>query len=1157
MDASELFSICRELATEKSTPANLRRMHEVLALSCEAGTRGHTGRFGNLFSQVDYLCKRLGMTTAERMAVQTARRHAANNDEPDESQSAQAGEATAYWLYDLRALTLFVSRVFATSVPTELTALLPKTDRHVPGKRTARRPYIRCIVRHWDATTIVADSDDGEIAIDYGSTEGGRDFSYLRKLLQEGMQLNLLDCEWQEKAPAPSKHAPDEEQPVATVLPRFVVVEPDFLLDVSAIAACFTPYGHHPLLYTVNRLQERPNTQAILLGNYAGTALDDLVNGRRRTESGEDGNDGHESLEEKAKRSLRRSFREQAIRFCACKPFNAEAFKRDALTQTKNIAEAVDALFGTPPATQERTAAPTCFSLDHAILEPSFVCERLGLQGRADLMTTDMQLLVEQKSGKNMKIECKSHDSHGLQREDHYVQLLLYYGILRYNFGRTDRSVDIRLLYSKYHACDGLLIVNYYQQLFREAMRLRNQIVATELFIAREGFDRIMPMLKPGIIYKEVKPDGFFTEHVLPRLQTLDDQLSSLNAIERAYYNRMMTFVYREQACQKLGNGQSALHPGSGSAADLWQMPLAEKTASGNIITGLHITHLDKSERSGGYDLVTLKRPHATPSEATAPTNFRRGDMVYLYAYSHDTEPAPGHTPDVRRSILFKGTLENIVPEQLTVRLNNGQQNRKLLGEGCWAVEHGSSDLMASTALRSIHQFSMSSRQRKDLLLGQRAPQADTRISLSKPRHPAYDAILLRAMQASDYFLLVGPPGTGKTSMALRFLAEEELSRQPSSSLLLSAYTNRAVDEICAMLTHANLPYLRIGSPASCDPRFRSHLIESALNDATHLDDIRHLISATPIIVGTTSTLQARQEIFCLKQFSLCIVDEASQILEPNLIGLLAQQSVGRFILIGDYKQLPAVVQQNEEQTRVSEQCLIDICLTDCRQSLFERLIRWEQRCGRTQFTGILDHQGRMHPAVAHYPCTRFYAEEQLQPVPLDHQKEQGPLYSRPSEDWLDDVLKNRRVVFFDSREREEAAFVATLLCRIHRFYGEAFDADKTVGVIVPYRSQIGLISQALSAAGQSELLNVSIDTVERYQGSQRDVIIYSFAVDHRYQLDFLTANTFTEHGQPIDRKLNVAMTRARRQLIMTGRADILRQVPLFRDIIDMYAADL
>jgi superfamily I DNA and/or RNA helicase len=81
----------------------------------------------------------------------------------------------------------------------------------------------------------------------------------------------------------------------------------------------------------------------------------------------------------------------------------------------------------------------------------------------------------------------------------------------------------------------------------------------------------------------------------------------------------------------------------------------------------------------------------------------------------------------------------------------------------------------------------------------------------------------------------------------------------------------------------------------------------------------------------------------------------------------------------------------------------------------------------------------------------------------------------------------------------------------------------------------------------------VSIDTVERYQGSQRDVIIYSFAVTHRYQLDFLTASTFTENGRLIDRKLNVAMTRARRQLIMTGRSDVLSHAPIFRELIDTY----
>jgi hypothetical protein len=66
-------------------------------------------------------------------------------------------------------------------------------------------------------------------------------------------------------------------------------------------------------------------------------------------------------------------------------------------------------------------------------------------------------------------------------------------------------------------------------------------------------------------------------------------------------------------------------------------------------------------------------------------------------------------------------------------------------------------------------------------------------------------------------------------------------------------------------------------------------------------------------------------------------------------------------------------------------------------------------------------------------------------------------------------------------------------------------------------------------------------------------VIVYAFGVDHRYQMDFLTANTFVENGQLIDRKLNVAMTRARRQLIMTGRKEVLNTSKLFRELIACY----
>ena len=86
------------------------------------------------------------------------------------------------------------------------------------------------------------------------------------------------------------------------------------MLDISSLAACFTAYGHHPLLYTVNRLKPRPNTQATLLGNFASIALDDIIHDPQVT----------------LQQSLARSYREQAERFAACEDFNQETFEQAA-----------------------------------------------------------------------------------------------------------------------------------------------------------------------------------------------------------------------------------------------------------------------------------------------------------------------------------------------------------------------------------------------------------------------------------------------------------------------------------------------------------------------------------------------------------------------------------------------------------------------------------------------------------------------------------------------------------------------------------------------------------------------------------------------------------------------------------------------------------
>ena len=111
------------------------------------------------------------------------------------------------------------------------------------------------------------------------------------------------------------------------------------------------------------------------------------------------------------------------------------------------------------------------------------------------------------------------------------------------------------------------------------------------------------------------------------------------------------------------------------------------------------------------------------------------------------------------------------------------------------------------------------------------------------------------------------------------------------------------------------------------------------------------------------------------------------------------------------------------------------------------------------------------------------------------------------------------------------------------------------MGVIVPYRNQIATIRSEIERLGIDSLRHISIDTVERYQGSQRDVIIYSFTVSRPYQLDFLTSNCFEENGRTIDRKLNVAITRARKQLLMTGNAALLSRNPVFKQLIESSGA--
>lgn len=1081
--------------TPSPAPENLRAkyilLHKVLTQACYQLTADVSFAFANLFSRLDYVCKRARMTPSDRFAIQTLRRncHTALGDRFQPSMEE--------YLYDLRAIVRFVSLSFGEDIPASFVVRMPPSNRPFEGSRQARLPYLRVAVASWNDTEILAATDSEEdpfILIDYARAGYDGDQRYLKDLLQEDMQLNLLDIRIDENN---------------RYLPRLIVVHPDYLLDISTLSACFREYGHHPLNYFLNRLQPRTSTYHILLGNLASQFLDDYI---------------HETADAPVDyaRTLKKFFATAALDFCTC-PLPPD-FHQLAGQQMQNIRTVIHR--------QLPQNVPN-FDRSRTLLEASFICEALGLQGRADLLQKDLTLLIEQKSGKRDEYRHR-------HKEDHFVQMMLYQGVLQQNFSVSAEQLQSFLLYSKYP--DGLTAEHFSEQLFRESIRLRNRIVVQEMAFADGDIGRVCDLLSTDLLNEAQVQNRLWTDYQEPQLAAVLQVLKHATPLAKAYFQRMFTFVAREQVLAKTGGRTEA----SAGFAALWHLPVAEKLETGNLLMGLKLHGKHRSRPDNGFDIVVLDIPS---QEENFLPNFRPGDIIIFYAYQGE--------PDVRRSLLMKGHLTDIRPDRLTLQLRNGQQNPDLIGrpEDTFAIEHDASDLSSTLALRGLYAFLAARTDRKELLLGVRPPTVDTSRTLQGD-YGRFNPVILQQKQCNDYFLLVGPPGTGKTSCALRYMVEEALTDADASLLLLS-YTNRAVDEICDMLVSSGIAdrhrFLRLGGEYACDERFRQYLLQHSLDDCPRLADIRQRLLSTRIVVGTTTALNSRLNLLGMKRFSLAIIDEASQILEPDLIGLLSARcdtanAIGKFVLIGDYKQLPAIALQGAAEACVTDPLLNAIGLTDCRNSFFERLYRRS----RPPFCSILRHQGRMHPAIADFPNHAFYQREQLVPVPLPHQEESSPYPDAPTPVHpIETLLLTRRMAFIPSAppavthlsektHPEEARIIATLLRHIYRLTAESFEAHRTVGVIVPYRGQIAMIRQEIARLGIPALNDITIDTVERYQGSQRDVIIYSFTISQLGQLSFLTSNTFREGDAWIDRKLNVAITRARKQLLLTGSPALL-----------------
>ncbi len=1037
-----------------------------------------------IFAQTDFLLKKHDADFQLRCRLNDARQRMQHSAEMN------ADILEAHFRADAKAVAFFGALLHGAQVPDALRRLLPMEDA-VLSRRSHDTDYVRFIVSHADETSFYgkAEDEDEEVRVLFADPEDFNhfDWSYLRPLMTEGTQLNIV--------------RPRRRQ--AGWGAGLIVLEPDLLIDVSSVAACFETYGATPLNALLAKVKPQESTLPILLGNLAGQMLDEEV--RRQQDD--------------------TSYAESVREFFSTTPLNIlatgdipPAFHDEARRQQQILRRAM------------RTTLPALVdSLKPAdvMLEPTFFSEMLGLQGRMDFLQLDLSLLIEQKSGKAAWPEPRDGSS-PRPAEKHYVQMLLYMELLRHNFRReydnNAQKLYAFLLYSRYEA--PLVGLGFAPQLFFDAMRLRNGMAAQEMALAHDGFGTLRRLSADDFNLAGLE-GKLWEQFQKPQIERVLRIARGATDEEWDYVARLLQFTAREHLYAKFG---SRTKENSGFASK-WHATLEEKLSTGDIFEQLTLDSPAEGHE-GGVERVTFR---FGANGADERSNFRQGDIVLFYPYARHA------VPDVRHAVCIRGSIEALTPERLTILLRARQSDARVFLRSAgdfWAVEHDFLESSFTGLHRGIFSFLSAPRERRDLLLLKRTPRTNS--TTLNGDYGAFNDLALRVKQADDFFLIVGPPGTGKTSFGMLNTLKEALTEDGASVLVL-AYTNRAVDEICSKLVEEGLPFLRIGGRLSCDPAYHDFLLESRLDACASAAALRERLLSERVIVGTATALSSKPALLALKPWQLAIIDEASQLLEPHLLGLLCakcgtESAIRKFVMIGDHKQLPAVV--------------LTPSAGGADVSLFERLLqRWgnDPRCAY-----MLTRQGRMHEEIADFASRAFY-ENALRPVPLPHQ--QGALAQ------ADNAFGGRRVLFFsvlpddsvltDKVNAAEAHLIASLIRKIHEDEGTAFDAAHSIGIIVPYRNQIAAVRHAIAQLGIPALAGISIDTVERYQGSQREHIIYGFTVKNARQMRFLTNNTFVENGHTIDRKLNVAMTRARRRLWLVGNAPLLAKNPLFARLIE------
>lgn len=1051
--------------------------------------------FHTLFARVAYLTSRQAFAGPWSYALQVMRREVQGRVLQDEMAGPLADRCNAMLLYLLDREEGDAAE--GEGLPMPPAPVLPPGVRHT-GQHKA---FARMVVSAWDRATKTVSAIDEEVpdqlvTIHYAVADVNDVFAATLEETLDFLQLPLVVGLADIRYPEPG-HA----------IPGFIVVQPDYLVQVTEIARML-PAAASPILANLaDWFVPSGEKISLLKGQVANLFLDELVRAPGLA-FGE---------------LIQTAFRAFPVHFSCLTDAETLSITNDLRVHFDTILHVVTEIFP-----QEEIDRAQCH------IEPSYYSPRYGLKGRLDLFH-------EKSGGSPTIIELKSsklfRPNHYQLNEEHYRQTLLYDLIIQsaHKFSGQRRNF---ILYSG-QAQTPMRFAAPAEGIQKELIHGRNQLLLLAHMLMQQG--------RPGTpdLFSKIHPahcpdaSGF----ALGRIRRWADVYGALPEPDKAYFKAFAGFIAREHTLASIGRDMGE---GSGGMAGLWLDTADAKEARYELLQGLHLI---RSHSDSGQTIVQLGRTPATHPLA----NFRESDIVVMYpqADGMDSDPTQGQ--------LYRATILEIDQQTVTIRLRNAQVNLDRLSQGSqWALEPDMMDSGFMRLYQSLWMLMSANAARRAVLLGRSQPgiHASSKSAIPVPvgMTPVQGKLFAEGIRAEGLYVLWGPPGTGKTSVMLRAWVNFYLDHRPSRLLVL-AYTNRAVDEICATIAGGATPdadrYIRIGSRSGTGSLYRHRLLEAVIAPLRTRRAIRDCLQDTRVFVGTVSSFLGRQELFDLIRFDVAIVDEASQLLEPAITGLLTR--VDKAILIGDHMQLPAVSQQTSAEGMLSDvPPFAEIFgLTDLRMSYFERLYRTYQARGWFGSIGTLHEQGRMHADIMAAANALVYGGSLVCLEESRLQISMAELF--PDEDnWLTrcrlaavDVPSAPNEWLSKTARHETVAVIRLIQAWKHVFRHRGL--DWRIGVITPFRAQIAAILHAANQV-QLDMKDVSVDTVERYQGGARDIIILSTVVGHSTWLERIVSPN--SEGQ--DRKLNVALTRAREQFILVGDVRVLEQAPSYRQLLSL-----